>query len=198
MKMICLDLEGVLIPEIWIEFAKQTGHNEFLRTTRDEPNYDVLMKERIDLLRRYNLKLKNIQNVISKMPLLDGAKDFLDELRDKTQVTILSDTFSEFAYPFMKKLGFPSIYCNSLEVDADGFIVSHKMRLQNGKKNAIDAFRKLNFETFASGDSYNDLEMIKNADDGALFCPPKNIVDENPNIKTFYKYSDLVDYIFRK
>ena len=197
MKMVCLDLEGVLIPEIWIGFAKKTGHNEFLRTTRDEPDYDKLMGERIDLLRKYNLRLKDIQNVIDTMPLLDGASHFLSALRDKAQVTILSDTFSEFAYPFMKKLGFPSIFCNSLTTDDDGFVVKHNMRLQNGKKKAIDAFRTLNFETFASGDSYNDLEMIKTADDGALFMPPENIVKENPNIKAFYNYDDLLKYIFR-
>ena len=197
MKMICLDLEGVLIPEIWIEFAKKTGHNEFLRTTRDEPDYDKLMGERIELLRKYNLRLKDIQNVIDTMPLLDGASRFLSALRDKAQVTILSDTFSEFAYPFMKKLDFPSIFCNSLTTDNDGFVVKHNMRLQNGKKKAIDAFRTLNFETFASGDSYNDLEMIKNADDGALFMPPSNIVKENPNINAFYNYDDLLKYIFR-
>lgn len=197
MKMICLDLEGVLIPEIWIEFAKKTGHDEFLRTTRDEPDYDKLMAWRIELLRKYNLRLKDIQDVIDAMPLLDGAKEFLSSLRDKAQVTILSDTFSEFAYPFMKKLGFPSIFCNSLTVDSDGFVVKHNMRLQNGKKKAIDAFRTLNFETFASGDSYNDLEMIKNADDGALFMPPENIVKENPAIKAFYNYDDLLRYIFK-
>lgn len=196
MKIVCLDLEGVLVPEIWIAFAEKTGIDAFKKTTREEPDYDVLMKERIERLRKENLRLKDIQDVISTIKPLSGAKEFLDEVRSKAQLVILSDTFTEFALPLMKQLGMPSIFCNSLTVDSDGFVVKHNMRINDGKKHAVDAFHNLNFEVFAAGDSYNDLTMIKNADDGSLFCPPERIVKENPTLKVAYDYKTLLKYIF--
>lgn len=198
MKIVCLDLEGVLVPEIWIAFAEKTGIDAFKKTTREEPNYDILMNERIERLRRENLRLKDIQDVISTIKPLDGAKEFLNDVRERAQLVILSDTFTEFALPLMKQLGMPSIFCNSLAVDNDGFVVKHVMRIQDGKKKAVDAFHLLNYEVFAAGDSYNDLTMIKNADNGSLFCPPERIVNENPDLKVAYDYKTLLEYIFEK
>lgn len=198
MKIVCLDLEGVLVPEIWIAFANKTGIDAFKKTTREEPNYDVLMRERIERLKKENLKLKDIQDVIATIKPLDGAKEFLDEVREKAQLVILSDTFTEFALPLMKQLGMPSIFCNSLKTDKDGFVSEHVMRIQDGKKHAVEAFHSINFEVFAAGDSYNDLTMIKEADDGSLFCPPDRIVKENPTLKVAYDYDTLLKYIFNK
>lgn len=195
MKIVCLDLEGVLVPEIWIAFAEKTGIDFFKKTTRDEPNYDVLMKERIDTLKKHSLRLKDIQDVIATIEPLPGAKDFVRRVRAKYPFIILSDTFSEFALPLMEKLGQPTLFCNSLNIDNDGFVKSHVMRIHNGKKEAVDAFHKLNYSVFAAGDSYNDLEMIRRADSGALFCPPNNIVSENPDLRIARDYEKLFEYI---
>lgn len=196
MKIVCLDLEGVLFPEIWIAFARKTGIDDFLKTTRDEPNYDKLMAERIELLKKHNLKLEDIQDVISTIEPLKGAKEFIKILRDRTQLVILSDTFSEFALPLMRQLDYPTIFCNSLEIDDYGFIKNHIMRIQDGKKHAVDAFHRLNFKVFAAGDSYNDITMIDGADDGSLFCPPERIKMERPDLKVAYDYDTLLGYIF--
>lgn len=195
MNIICLDLEGVLVPEIWIAFSEKTGIPEFRRTTRDEPDYDKLMAWRIGLLREHGLRLKDIQDVIATIRPLEGAKEFLDSLRAQTQVVILSDTFSEFASPLMKQLGWPTILCNSLNVDADGFIAGMNMRCVDGKRRAIDAFRSIGFRTFAAGDSYNDLTMIRKADAGCLFRAPKNILDEEPDLKLAKTYQDFLSII---
>lgn len=192
MYVTCLDLEGVLVPEIWIAFAEASGIPEFKRTTREEPDYDKLMKWRIGLLKEHNLGLKEIQATIEKIDPLPGAKEFLDELRSISQVIILSDTFSEFAAPLMKKLGMPTIFCNNLSVDANGMITGHNMRQQNGKYHAVKALQSIGFKTIAAGDSFNDLEMIKNSHAGFLFRPPKHIQEEYSQFKTFTEYSDFL------
>ena len=191
MEIICLDLEGVLVPEIWIAFAEKTGIPELKRTTRDEPDYDKLMKFRIDILASKGLSLKDIQSVIATIKPLDGAKEFLDKLRELTQVVILSDTFTEFAKPLMRQLGFPTILCNSLDVDSNGMIVGIKMRQHDGKRKAIEAFRGMDFRTFASGDSYNDLSMIRKADAGCLFRAPENILKEEPDLTLCKDYDEF-------
>ncbi len=191
MEIICLDLEGVLVPEIWIAFAEKTGIPELKRTTRDEPDYDKLMKFRIDILASKGLSLKDIQSVIATIKPLDGAKEFLDKLRELTQVVILSDTFTEFAKPLMRQLGFPTILCNSLDVDSNGMIVGIKMRQHDGKRKAIEAFRGMGFRTFASGDSYNDLSMIRKADAGCLFRAPENILKEEPDLTLCKDYDEF-------
>ena len=160
MNVICLDMEGVICPEIWIEFSKVSGIPELKRTTRDEPDYDKLMKWRIGILREYKLTITDIQNVITKIDPLPGAKEFLDELRSLSQTIVLSDTFEEFASPLMKKLGMPTLFCNSLEIDKDGFIVAHKMRCANSKLTTVKALQSIGYDTIAFGDSYNDLAMI--------------------------------------
>lgn len=195
MTIVALDLEGVLVPEIWISFAEKTGLDELKRTTRDEPDYRKLMKYRIDILKREGLKLKDIQDVISTMDPLDGAKEFLDKLREETQVVILSDTFVEFAKPLMKKLSWPTIFSNSLVVSDDGEILDIRMRQEEGKMNAIKAFSSMGFKTFAAGDSYNDLKMIRLADNGCLFRAPMNILEENGDLKIFEEYDDFFSYI---
>mgnify|MGYP003317911766 CR=1 FL=1 len=192
MYVTCLDLEGVLVPEIWIAFAEASGIPEFKRTTREEPDYDKLMKWRIGLLKEHNLGLKEIQATIEKIDPLPGAKEFLDELRSISQVIILSDTFSEFAAPLMKKLGMPTIFCNNLSVDANGMITGHNMRQQNGKYHAVKALQSIGFKTIAAGDSFNDLEMIKNSHAGFLFRPPKHIQEEYSQFKTFTEYGDFL------
>ncbi|MCQ2596142.1 MAG: bifunctional phosphoserine phosphatase/homoserine phosphotransferase ThrH [Treponemataceae bacterium] len=192
MYVTCLDLEGVLVPEIWIAFAEASGIPEFKRTTREEPDYDKLMKWRIGLLKEHNLGLKEIQATIEKIDPLPGAKEFLDELRSISQVIILSDTFSEFAAPLMKKLGMPTIFCNNLSVDENGMITGHNMRQQNGKYHAVKALQSIGFKTIAAGDSFNDLEMIKNSHAGFLFRPPKHIQEEYSQFKTFTEYGDFL------
>lgn len=192
MNIVCLDLEGVLVPEIWIAFSKETGIEKLKLTTRDESDYDKLMKYRINILKEHNLKLQDIQNTISKIKVLDGAKEFLDELRSLTQVVILSDTFSEFAAPLMKQLGYPTILCNDLIVDETGMIVDYRLRAQDGKRKAIEAFKALNFKTFAAGDSYNDLSMIKKADGGCLFRAPQSILDAEKNLKLTTTYDQFL------
>jgi len=192
MNIVCLDLEGVLVPEIWIAFSKETGIEKLKLTTRDESDYDKLMKYRINILKEHNLKLQDIQNTISKIKVLDGAKEFLDELRSLTQVVILSDTFSEFAAPLMKQLGYPTILCNDLIVDEDGMIADYRLRAKDGKRKAIEAFKSLNFKTFAAGDSYNDLTMIKKADGGCLFRAPQSILDVEKNLKLTTTYDQFL------
>ena len=192
MFVTCLDLEGVLVPEIWIAFAEASGIPELRRTTRDEPDYDKLMKWRIDLLKERGLGLKEIQKTIEKIEPLEGPKAFLDELRSISQVIILSDTFTEFAAPLMKKLGMPTIFCNNLTVGADGMITGYNLRQSNGKYHAVKALQSIGFKTIAAGDSFNDLEMIKNSQAGFLFRPPKHIQEEYKQIKTFTEYSDFL------
>ena len=195
MKLICLDLEGVLIPEIWIAFSEVTGIPEFRRTTRDEPDYNKLMNFRIELLAKHKLKLKDIQKVIGNVEPLEGAGDFLAVLRKKTQFIILSDTFAEFSGPLIAKLDYPTLFCNSLEIAADGSVSGYRIRKEKGKKCAVAAFKSLNFKVFAAGDSYNDLEMIKEADSGCLFRAPENIRKEYPHIPSTETYEEFMEKI---
>ena len=195
MDIVCLDMEGVLVPEIWINVAERTGIEELKITTRDEPDYDKLMAGRIRILEEHNLKLKDIQDVIAQMGPMEGALSFLDSLRSMTQVVILSDTFSEFANPLMRQLNWPTIWCNSLEVDEDNRIIRHRMRLHDGKKKAIQALKALNYRTFAAGDSYNDLTMIQEADGGCLFRAPKNILEQYPHLQIAETYDEFLGII---
>ena len=195
MYITCLDLEGVLVPEIWIAFADATGIPELRRTTRDEPDYDKLMKYRIGVLKEHKLGLKEIQETIAGIDPMPGAKKFLDELRSYCQVIILSDTFSQFAVPLMAKLGYPTIFCNSLEVSATGEITGYKMRVENSKLTTVKALQSIGFETIASGDSFNDLGMIKASKAGFLFRSTEKIIKDNPQYKAFTEYSELLDAI---
>ncbi len=195
MNLVCMDLEGVLIPEIWINVALKTGIDELKLTTRDISDYDVLMKKRIAILKEHDLTLRDIQDVIAEMDPLEGAKDFLDAVRSKTQIIILSDTFEEFANPLMRKLGWPTLFCNSLVVDSRGMITSYTLRQNDGKRKAIEAFRSIGFRTIASGDSYNDLTMIKTADRGILFRAPAAIKDDNPDIPLVTEYDEFLKEI---
>lgn len=195
MRIICLDVEGVLIPEIWINVARKTGIKALERTTRDEPDYKKLMYSRIDILREHDLSLHDIQDVIGTMDPLEGAVEFLDGLRSRCQVILLSDTFEEFARPLMKKLAWPTLFCNSLVLDEDGMLTDFVLRQEDGKKKAVQALQALNMEVIASGDSYNDLSMIRAADRGALFHPPIKIVDENPDVPVFRDYHELSDFL---
>ena len=192
MNIVCLDLEGVLVPEIWIEFAKKTGIPEFTRTTRDEPDYDKLMRFRIDLLERHGLGLKEIQEVIAKVEPLEGAEDFLAALRERTQVLILSDTFYEFAMPLMKKLDYPTLMCNALEVDATGKIVGFKMRCPQSKLTTVKALQSCGFTTIAAGDSFNDLGMIRASKAGFLFRSTDAIRQANPDLPAFETYEEFL------
>lgn len=192
MFITCFDLEGVLVPEIWIAFAEETGIPELRKTTRDEPDYDKLMNYRLDILKEHHLGLKEIQETIAKIDPFPGAKEFLDELRPLTQVVIISDTFSQFAGPLMKKLGWPTIFCNSLEVADDGTITGFKMRVENSKYSTVKALQSIGFETIASGDSYNDLGMIKASKAGFLFRSTDQIKADNPDIPAYDEYSDLL------
>ena len=180
MNIVCLDLEGVLVPEIWIAFAEETGIPELKRTTRDEPDYDKLMNYRINILKEHGLGLKEIQETIAKIDPMPGAKKFLDELREMTQVIIISDTFTQFAGPLMKKLGYPTIFCNSLEVADDGEITGFKMRIENSKLTTVKALQSIGYDTIASGDSHNDLGMIKASKAGFLFRSTEEIKKEYP------------------
>ena len=191
MDIVCLDLEGVLVPEIWIAFAEATGIPEFRRTTRDEPNYDKLMRYRIDLLDKHGFKLDQIQDVISTIDPLIGAEDFLNRLREKTQVVIISDTFSQFSAPLMKKLKWPSIFCNTLEVASDGRITGYKMRCEQSKFTTVRALQSCGFETIAAGDSYNDLQMIRASKAGFLFRSTEQIKKDNPDLPAFETYDDF-------
>ena len=192
MEIICLDLEGVLVPEIWIAFAEKTGIEALKITTREEPDYHKLMNYRMDILREKGLTLKDIQDVIATIKPLEGAKEFLESLRSMTQVVILSDTFSEFAKPLMKQLGWPTILCNSLVVDENDMLTGISMRQEDGKRKAIEGFRSMGFRTFAAGDSYNDLTMIRKADKGCLFRAPKNILEEEPDLALCTTYDELL------
>lgn len=191
MQLVCLDLEGVLVPEIWIEFSRRTGIPELSRTTRDEPDYDKLMKYRLDLLKAHHLGLPDIQKVIADMGPMAGAKDFLDALRRDYQVMILSDTFYEFAMPLMAQLGMPVLFCHMLEADADGFLVNYHLRMPNQKKEAVQRFRELRFQVIAAGDSYNDTAMLTAAHAGILFHPPQNVIDEFPQFPVALNYAEL-------
>ena len=191
MQLVCLDLEGVLVPEIWIEFAERTGIPELRRTTRDEPDYDKLMQYRLGLLRQHKLGLPDIQKVISEMGPMTGAKDFLDELRQQFQVIILSDTFYEFAMPLMRQLGMPTLFCHKLEADAQGFLVNYHLRMPNQKKEAVQRFKELRFKVIAAGDSYNDTAMLGEAHGGILFHPPENVIREFPQFPVTMNYAEL-------
>lgn len=191
MKIVCLDLEGVLVPEIWIEFAERTGIQELRRTTRDEPDYDVLMKYRLDILARHGLGLPDIQAVIAEMGSMPGAREFLDALREEYQVIILSDTFYEFAKPLMQQLGWPTLFCHSLEANAEGILVDYHLRMPNQKKEAVQRFKELNFTVVAAGDSYNDTAMLGEAHGGILFHPPENVVREFPQFPVTRDYAAL-------
>jgi len=195
MKIICLDLEGVLVPEIWIEVSKATGIPELQRTTRDEPDYDKLMRFRLDILKKNSLKLPDIQSVIGNMEPLTGAMEFCENIRKKTQLIILSDTFEEFAKPLMKKLKWPTLFCNSLEVAHNGDITGYRLRQQEGKKHAVLAFKKLNMRVFAAGDSFNDIKMLMEADEGCLFRPPENIRKEYSQFPCVDNYKDFMERI---
>lgn len=195
MYITCLDLEGVLVPEIWIAFAEETGIPELRRTTRDEPDYDKLMKYRIGILKEHGLGLKEIQATIAKIDPMTGAKEFLDELRENSQVLILSDTFTQFAAPLMKKLGQPTIFCNSLEVAPDGEITGYKMRVEKSKLTTVKALQSIGFETIAGGDSFNDLGMITASKFGFLFRSTEQIKKDYPDIPAFEEYSDLLKYL---
>ena len=190
MYITCLDLEGVLVPEIWIAFSEVSGIPELRRTTRDEPDYDKLMKWRIGILKEHGLGLNEIQDVIRRIEPLPGAKKFLDELRSFTQVIIVSDTFTEFATPLMEKLGWPTLFCNSLEVAPNGEITGYKMRTQKSKLSTVKALQSIGFETIASGDSYNDLDMILNSKAGFLFRSTEKIKQDYPQLPAFKEYGD--------
>ena len=192
MNIVCLDLEGVLVPEIWIAFAEETGIPELKRTTRDEPDYDKLMNYRINILKEHGLGLKEIQETIAKIDPMSGAKEFLDELREITQVIIISDTFTQFAGPLMKKLGYPTIFCNSLEVAEDGEITGFKMRIENSKLTTVKALQSIGYDTIASGDSHNDLGMIKASKAGFLFRSTDEIKKEYPELPAFETYDELM------
>jgi len=191
LQIVCLDLEGVLVPEIWIEFSQRTNIPELSRTTRDEPDYDKLMRGRIALLLRHKLGLRDIQKVIDEMRPLDGAREFLDALRAKTQVVILSDTYYEFAAPLMRQLGYPTLFCHKLVIDDAGRVSDYQLRLRDHKRASVAAFRALNFHTIAAGDSYNDTGMLSEAHAGILFRPPQNVIDDFPQFTVVRSYDEL-------
>ena len=195
MYITCLDLEGVLVPEIWIAFADAVGIPELRRTTRDEPDYDKLMKYRIDILKQHGLGLKEIQATIEKIDPLPGAKEFLDELRANCQTIIISDTFDQFAGPLLKKLGLPTIFCNTLEVAPNGEITGYKMRCEKSKLTTVKALQSIGYETIASGDSFNDLGMIQASKAGYLFRSTESIIKEYPQFPAFTEYSELLNAI---
>jgi len=190
-QIVCLDLEGVLVPEIWIEFSKRTGIPELQRTTRDEPDYDKLMTYRLDILRRHQLGLPDIQKVIGEMGPMEGARAFLDQLREDYQVVILSDTFYEFAHPLMRQLGWPTLFCHSLEDDDAGMLVDYHLRMPDQKREAVKRFKELNFTVVAAGDSYNDTAMLGEAHGGILFHPPENVIREFPQYPVALNYDQL-------
>lgn len=195
MDIVCLDLEGVLVPEIWIAFAEESGIPELKKTTRDEPDYDKLMNWRLGILKEHGLGLKEIQEAIAKIDPLPGAKEFLDKLREMGQVIIISDTFTQFAKPLMKKLGWPTIFCNSLEVAPDGTITGFKMRIEKSKYTTVKALQSIGFETIASGDSYNDLGMIEASKAGFLFRSTEQIKKDHPELAAYETYDELFDAI---
>lgn len=191
MELACLDLEGVLVPEIWIKFAEKTGIEALKATTRDIPDYDQLMKQRLQILAEHNLGLPEIQEVIATLKPLEGAVEFVDWLRERFQVVILSDTFYEFSQPLMRQLGFPTLFCHKLEVDAQGRVVDYKLRQKDPKRMSIQAFHSLNYRCIAAGDSYNDTTMLAEADAGILFHAPANVIAEFPQFPAVHTYQDL-------
>ncbi|NQV69133.1 MAG: bifunctional phosphoserine phosphatase/homoserine phosphotransferase ThrH [Pseudohongiella sp.] len=191
MEIACLDLEGVLVPEIWIGFAERTGIEELRATTRDIPDYDVLMRQRLRLLEQHNLGLPDIQQVIAGMEPLPGAKDFIEWLKNHFQVIILSDTFYEFSQPLMRQLGFPTLFCHRLVADADGKIIDYKLRQKDPKRQSVKALHALNFRVIAAGDSYNDTSMLEEADAGILFKAPANVIEEFPQYPAVHSYDEL-------
>ena len=197
MQIVCLDLEGVLIPEIWIEFSERTGIPELAKTTRDEPDYDKLMRGRIGILGREGLGLPDIQKVVEGMRPLDGAREFLDWLRGYCQVVILSDTYYQFAAPLMRQLGYPTLFCHELIVDDEGRVRDYRLRLRDQKRESVRAFRELNFHTIAAGDSYNDTTMLAEAHAGILFRPPANVIAEFPQFPVTTSYDELREAIIR-
>ena len=190
-KIACLDLEGVLVPEIWIGVADKTGISDLRATTRDISDYSELMRMRLNVCEQNGLTLKDINEVISNMSPLDGAEEFLHWLRENFQVVILSDTFYQFAFPLMQKLDFPALFCHNLEVDDSGRIIDFKLRMKDQKKHAVKAFHSLGFKVIAAGDSYNDTSMLSEADKGILFCPPQNVIDEFPQFQITKDYDEL-------
>ena len=198
MNIVCLDLEGVLIPEIWIAFAEKTGIEALKRTTRDEPCYDTLMRYRLDILDKQGFKLADIEAVIGTLDPLPGAQEFVKWVTSQTRLVILSDTFSQFAGPLMAKLGNPTLFCHDLVIDETGRIADYKLRLPDHKRKAVEAFRALNFDTIAAGDSYNDLSMIDCADEGLLFCPPERLTEERPELPVARNHAELQAIIAAK
>ena len=197
MEIACLDLEGVLVPEIWIAFAEKTGIEELKKTTRDEPDYDILMQYRLDLLREHKLGLNEIQEVIATLSPLEGAADFVDWLRERFQVVILSDTFYEFACPLMKQLGYPTLLCHKLETDNNGNVADYRLRQANPKRQAIVGFKSMYYRTIAAGDSYNDTTMLAEADAGILFHAPDNVIKEFPQFPAVQTFADLKQEFIR-
>lgn len=195
MNIVCLDMEGVLVPEIWIAFSEESGIPELSRTTRDEPDYDKLMQWRIGVLREHGLKLKDVQNTIARIDPLPGAKEFLDELRSITQVIVLSDTFEQFAQPLMKKLNWPTLMCNELVIDEEGYIADIKMRCEHSKLTTVKGLQSIGYDTIAAGDSYNDLEMILASKAGFLFRSTEQIKKDYPQLPAFEEYADFLDAI---
>ena len=192
MNIVCLDMEGVLVPEIWIAFSEASGIPELKRTTRDEPDYDKLMNWRLDILREHGLGLREIQDVIARIDPMPGAKEFLDELRSMTQVIIISDTFEQFAQPLMRKLGWPTLFCNTLEVADDGEIVGFRMRCEKSKLTTVRGLQSIGYETIAAGDSFNDLAMIRASKAGFLFRSTESIIQDNPDLSAFEEFDDLL------
>ena len=195
MYIVCFDLEGVFTPEVWIAISKATGIDDLKLTTRDISDYDILMKNRIAILKKNNITLKDIQEIISKMDLLAGAKEFLDYIRSVAQVVIVTDSFIDFVMPFMKKLDFPMCFCHNLEINEEGIITDYKIRISEMKKKTVLAFQKLNYEVIAAGDSYNDVSMLLEAKHGILFRPPKNVVEQFPELPVVNEYDELKDLI---
>jgi phosphoserine/homoserine phosphotransferase len=195
MNIVCADLEGVFVPEIWINVAEKTGIEELRLTTRDISDYDVLMKKRLSILDRNNLKLKDITDVIATMAPLEGAVEFLDWLRLRTQIVVVSDTYEEFARPLMKKLGYPTLFCHSLTINGTGAIADYNLRQREAKKNAVLALKGIQYRVIAMGDSYNDMNMLEASDQGILFRPPENVVQEYPNYPVVHEYHDLMSLL---
>lgn len=197
MNIVCLDLEGVLVPEIWINVANKTNIKELLLTTRDISDYDKLMRYRLKILKEKNIKYKDIFEVINSLNPLDGAIDFLNTLKKRYQVIILSDTYYDFAMPLIEKLNYPTLFCHKLVIDKDDYIVDYKLRIRNSKKEAVKRLKELNFKVIASGDSYNDVDMLKTAHKGILFCPPQNVIKEFPQFPVTNSYRELLEEIIK-
>ena len=195
MYIVCFDLEGVFTPEVWIAVSKATGIDDLKLTTRDISDYDVLMKNRIEILKKNGIKLKDIQEIISNMELLPGVREFLDWIRSLVQIVIVTDSFIDFVMPFMKKLNFPMCFCHNLETDEEGMITDYKIRIKNMKKNTVRALKDLNYDVIAAGDSYNDIPMLLEAKQGVLFRPPTKVIEEHPELPVVYEYSDLKNLI---